>query len=112
MYTVLQLRQPTDAHYDSFLSQNLISEGKKFPGGKLLDPLRIKVVVKRWRAPQTATRTYYIMQSLLHTCFKIAHAKKEEPKAKFNSKAKSVRAENCSCAENSRKIFETPFLPI
>ena len=69
--------------------------------------LSLKVAVKHWRAPQTATHTYYIMQSSLCTCFKTACAKKEEPKAKFNSKAKSVRAENCSCAQNSRKIFET-----
>ena len=78
-----------------------------------LDTLHsLKVAVKRWCTPQIATRTYCIMQSLLHTCFKIAHAKKEEPKAKFNSKAKSVHAQNCSCAQNSCKIFETPFLPI
>ena len=71
----------------------------------------------RWRSsdsvrPQTATLTYYITQSLLRTCFKTARAKKEEPKAKCNSKTKSVRAENCSCAQNSHKFFETPFLPI
>ena len=72
----------------------------------------IKVVVKRRRVPQAATHTYYITQSLLRTCFKIARAKKEEPKAKFNIKAKSVCVENCSCAQNSRKIFDTRFLPI
>ena len=32
-----------------------------------------------------------------HCC---AHTKMEKPKAKFNSKAKSVRAENCSCVQN------------
>ena len=66
------------------------------------------MAVKRWRMPQTATHTYYIVQPLLQTCFKTADKKKEEPKAKFN-KYKSVCAENCSCAQNSCKIFETIF---
>ena len=61
---------------------------------------------------QTASRTYKMMQSLLQVCFKTARAKKEEPKEKFNSKAKSVRTENYSCTQNSCKIFETLFLPI
>ena len=64
------------------------------------------------RTPNCNYSTYYIMQSLLRMCFKTAGAKKEEPKAKFNSKAKSVSAENCTCTQNSCKIFETLFLPL
>ena len=55
----------------------------------------IKVVVKHWSMPQTTTDVYYIMCA----CFKTARVKKEEPETKFNSKAKSVHAENCSCAQ-------------
>ena len=69
----------------------------------------LEVAVKCWCIPQTASHTYYnvMMQSLLPTCF---NAKKEDPKVKFNSKAKSVCTENYSCVKNSHNLWNI-FLP-
>ena len=75
----------------------------------------IKVAVMHWHVPQTATRWYYIMQSLLCMCFKTACAKKEEPKAKFNSEAQICsRRELQLCAKLLQSLWNifSPYIVI